>query len=302
VKIGFIAPKNSPQERAWLASFFPFPVEEYQRGRLYDAVIFWNLTPEAARIKAVANTLVCAVGVEPDWLWPANYDPELLRHCDYYSAYRNFADARFKGVFRRFVYFADSEERIRSIFRQAIQTERLHDFVLFARHDPNIRRRIGEALRGQKAVLAGPLFNQPVADKAALQRTCRFEFITENAINDWYMSEKLPQSIVAGCVPVYHGCTRAGERVDPSLFIDLRAFGDPEAPSTLDAVVRHCLAGGTYERYFGRIQQVGERYLTESFSLEKNLVQPLADFIHHAVSMGFHPRRRWFAGRLRLHG
>ena len=297
MRIALIAPKNTVRERAWLASFFPFAVEEYRRTRIYDAVIFWNLTPEVVRIKARANTRVCAVGVEPEWLWPHNYDSDLLQHCDFYCSYGNFADGRFKGVFRPFVYFADSEERIRAVFRKAIAAERPMDFALFARHDPNIRKRIGEALRNRNAVLAGPLFNCPVVDKVAVQQRARFEFITENSINDWYLTEKLPQSLMAGCVPVYYGCTRAGEVLDPGLFIDLSSFGNPEEPAVLDAAVRHCLTPGTYERHFERIRQVGEEMLVQKFSLEKTLVQPVADFIGQATSGEFRLKRKWFWSR-----
>lgn len=297
MRIALIAPKNTPQERAWLASYFPFGVEEYRRWRLYDAVIFWNLTDEVARIKSRANTLVCAVGVEPEWLWPRNYNPDFLRHCDFYSSYRNFADDRFQGAFHPFVYFADPAEKIRRVFRAAIAAERPNDFVVFARHDPNIRRRIGEALGGQKAVLVGRLFGHHVADKAAVQQSCRYEFITENVINDWYMTEKLPQSLMAGCVPVYYGCRRAGDVLDSSFFIDMHAFGNPEDPGVLDAVVRHCLAPGTYEAYFDQIRRTGEQVLTEKYSLEKTVVGPIAEFIQRQAANGFRPRRRRFWSR-----
>ena len=294
MRVALLAPKNTPQERAWLASHFPFTVEDYRRWQLYDAVIFWNLTPEAARIKSRADTLVCGVGVEPPQLWGHNYDPDLLRHCDYYSSYRNFADERFRGLYRRFVYFADSAERIRSVFRAAVEAKRSRDFVVFARHDPNIRRRIGEVLQGQQAVLAGPLFGRLVADKAAVQQSCRFEFITENAITDWYLTEKLPQSLMAGCVPVYYGCRRAADVLDPDLFIDMHAFGHPEEPAVLEAVVRHCLAPGTYETYFERIRRTGEQVLTEKFSLEKTVVDPIAGFIRQRLAEGVRPRRNGF--------
>lgn len=294
MRIALIAPKNTTKECAWLTSFFSFPIEEYQRQQIYDAVLFWNLTPEIIRIKQQANTRVLAVCVEPEWLWPHNYDTSLLKLCDFYCAYHNFADQRFQGVFHRFVYFADSVEQIQAVFRKAIVQERPNDFVLFARHDPNIRNKISEALKGRNAVLAGQLFNHPVADKAAVQQCCRFEFITENSINDWYLTEKLPQSIMAGCVPVYYGCRRAHEVLDPELFIDLHAFGNPEDTAVLGAAIQHCLTPGIYERYFDRIREVGEAVLFDKFSLEKTLVEPVSDFLKQTAVDGLLKKKNWF--------
>lgn len=294
MRAALIAPKNKPEERAWLGSYFSFPLEEYRAHRTYDVVLFWNLSPEIRRIASRSTTLLCGIGVEPEWLWPHNYDPELIQHLHYYSAYRCFADEGFRGTFHPFVYFAAGAATIRRSFAEALLNERTHDFILFARHDPNIRGLIGACLKNRKAILVGPLFDYPVKDKLTLQRSCRFELITENVINDWYMTEKLPEALMAGCVPVYLGCTRVAEKVDQDLFIDLSRFGPPDTPVTVNAALDYCLLPGVYERYAEAIRRAGADYLEDRFSVENTVVRPVEEFLAPYRSSGFRARRNVF--------
>lgn len=296
MRVALIAPKNTQQERSWLGSFFPFPVEEYRRGRIYDAVIFWNFTREVEHIRASANTLICGFGVEP--ALSENYDASLLQYCDFYCAYENFADRRFTGVFHPFVYFADPAEKIRTTFRSAVASERDVTSVLFARHDPNVRLKIATIIREQGGLAIGPLFGCESPDKIPLQRRCRYEWITENRITDWYLSEKLPQSLMAACVPVYYGCRRVREKVDPGLFVDLSEFGDPEKIETIRRAAYFCNRPDVYETYRQRIQTVGEEYLVENFSLEKTVADPLSAFITTRIKNGFHVRKKNFYSRM----
>ena len=294
MRVALIAPKNSPEERAWLGSFFPFPVEEYRPRKIYDVVLFWNLSPEIERIRMRSDALLCAIGIEPEWLWPHNYNPDLIQHLDFYSSYKTFADERFRGTFHPFVYFAAPEADIRLSFQQAMTAERTHDFIQFARHDPNIRRQIGEVLKNTKSVLAGPLFDNPVGNKVSLQQSCRFEFITENVINDWYMTEKVPESLMAGCVPIYYGCTRAAEVVDPDLFVDMNRFGPFDGDQGIRKVIDYCLRPGVYEEYAGRIRERAEEILVKNFSLEHTVVEPIARFLAPFNAEGFTARKKGF--------
>ena len=294
MRVALIAPKNTLDEQTWLGSFFSFSVEEYHPRQKYDAVIFWNLTPEIKRIRSRFNTLLCGIGVEPEWLWPYNYDPDLIQHLSFYSAYKNFADDCFCGTFHPFVYFAANAEKIHQSFTEALQKDRPYDFIQFARHDPNIRELIGECLKDRNAILAGPLFDNPVTDKLALQRNCRFELITENVINDWYMTEKLPEALMAGCVPVYLGCACVSKKVDPDLFVDLNRFGSPESPETVNAALDYCLAPGVYECFFENIRRAGADYIVERFSLENTVVRPIEEFLAPFFTDDFKARRSCF--------
>lgn len=294
MRVAVLGHKNTDSELQWLASFLPFPVEVYQARNIYDLVLCWNVSPEVIRIKRRADTLICGFGVEPDHLWPQNYDPELLQHLDLYCSYRNFADSRFRGQFAPFTYFADGAKQIRQAYSHSAVSEREHDFVIFARHDPNIRRDIGSSLSGRNALLLGPLFGRPLADKHELQQRCKFEFITENTVNDWYMTEKLPQSLVSGCVPIYYGCRDAPLKVDKHLFVDPWQFGDLRHAEVRRDVIEYCLSPGVYEQYTQRIRAVGEDYLVEKFSVERTFVDPIVGFLRDRGLMDFRAtKRRW---------
>src|SRR5262245_19118100 len=142
-----------------------------------------------------------------------NYDPLLLKRSDRYMGYANFAGSDYSGKYERYTFPVATEEVIKREFPISMKAHRDADFCTFANHDPNIRLEIARALEEHRSILAGPLFGSRVESKLAIQRRSRFEFITENAINDYYVSEKLGQAILGGCVPVYYGCTRIKHKV-----------------------------------------------------------------------------------------
>jgi hypothetical protein len=205
--------------------------------------------------------------------------------------YRNFAGPGFRGEFATFHFFADREDSLRTRFRAHIDAPRTHDFILFARHDPNHRRAIAERLAAHDALLLGPLFGNTVGDKLEEQRHCRFEWITENEINGYYFSEKVPQALAAGCVPVYFGCTSARDHVEPDLYVDVHEFGDPADPAVIDRVIEHCLSPGVYEKMHAAIRARAEALLISRFSIESALVRPVAERIERWSAEGFRARR-----------
>ncbi len=291
MKIGWIAPKNTIEEIKWVSSFFSQPTEPYHPKSFYDVVIFLNITSEAHRIRSAGTTKICAIGMEPYNKWPLNYDASTLSICDLVIGYRNFAGSSYTGEFEKFRFFAGAESDMRARFVAAKSAIRTHDFVLFARHDPNIRLLIGERLARHRSLLLGPLFNRSVVDKMEEQSRCRYEWITENEINDYYVSEKVAQALLAGCVPIYYGCTNVANDIDPELFINVHLFGDPRDPEVIDRVIAHCLSPGVYERIHERILRCGEDFLTKPYSIESALVRPLSSRLESWRQAGFRARR-----------
>lgn len=291
LRIGVVAPKNSWADLEPVLDLLDASVQPYRRGGEYDVVWFFNLTPEVRLVRRHTGAKVFGLAVEPPGRWPHNYDPALLEACDLYMGYEDFAGPGFRGEFQRFVYPAATAAEVEERFEASCQAERRFDFCIFARHDPNLRAAIGRALRGQRAILAGPLFGNETDDKLTLQRRCRYEFVTENEINGFYFSEKLGQALLAGCVPVYYGCTRIKEQVPEGLFVDIADFVDGDPAAALPAVIEHCLTPGVWEGYAARVHAAGGAFLLRHSTWEANLVTPLQRYLGALADQGLPARR-----------
>ncbi len=291
LRVGLVAPKNSVSEAEWLLGFLRnIRGERYRRGVRYDLVWFLNATEELRFIKAHTDAKAFVVGMEPRRMWPANYDSYLLSLADVYCGYRNFAGSGYRGLYIPYVFPTYPREVIEREMPVSLGTVRDLDFCIFARHDPNIRKQIAHAISAYPNIAAGPLFGQPVENKLSVQRRCRFEFVTENDVNDYYLSEKLGQALVAGCVPVYYGCTSVRERVPPEFLIDMHDFLAANGLPDVQKVVRHCLTPGVYERHRAAIEHNAMRVLLERFSLESCLISPVQRYVDELVSQKWSSR------------
>lgn len=285
LRVGIIAPKNTDAEIAWLASYVEAKVEPYRRGRRYDLLFFFNLTPEIEVIKRHTDAKVFSIAIDSDAVYPINREARYIDLCDYYMGYENFSGAAFCGEFQHLVFPAATAQEIAEQFCRNIESERPYTFAIFAKHDPNIRQAIGDALKNQNSLLAGPLFNRPVADKMACQKQVKYEFITENVINPYYFSEKLPQSLLAGCVPIYYGCEKVKDYVPEDLFLCLSDFaGIPD-------VIEYCNKPSVYEFYFENIRKRGRQLLLERFTFDQNVFAPLNRYIRRLQAAGFRNSR-----------
>jgi len=282
-RVGLIAPKHSPGAMSKWMELLAARVEPYRRGEPYDAVWFLNVTREIEFIKRNTNAKVIVVAMEPKTLYPQNYDPALLQHADLYCGYRNFAGDSFRGSYRPFRFPAGGRRKVLDDIYLGNLAVRTRDFGILARHDPNIRLLIGNALRSENAVSAGPLFGRQVHSKREVQLDFRFEVTTENESNDFYCSEKIVQSLAAGCVPVYWGCRSVGDLIPRELFIDMRAWGDPPDLAGIQAIIAYCKEAGTYERFRSAIRSRAPQLLLETFTWEAT-VAPINAFLAANVS------------------
>ena len=292
LKVGVIAPKNTQGETDWLISNINASAEPYRRGFNYDIVCFVNLTDEVRTIKSQTDCQIMAVCMEPEYTLKINYDSNLLKHCNFYMGYRNFAGNDFSGEFKQFIFPAATIVEVEHQFEINLQSKRTYDFFIVANHDPNIRKAIGSSIRKHKSLLKGPLFNTPKCIKLPFQRQCRFEFITENDINDYYFSEKLAQAIFAGCVPVYYGCKKIKDHIPNDLFIDLHDWPINENESCIEEVIKFCLKPGVYERYFENIKAHGRDFLLKHSTWDINVFKPLNDYLLRLEEDGFRSRRK----------
>jgi hypothetical protein len=270
INIGLIAPKNSDDEVQWLLSFINAKGEAYQRGKLTQEIKF---------IKRHANTKVFAVAPEPQRMWPFNYDPELINLCDFYLGYKNFRSDKFDGIYQKFHFFAGALTDIRQAFTGSINNKRDIDFCIFARHDPNIRKLIAKHLEDENSIAAGPLFNNPQNSKKEIQTRCKYEFITENEKNDYYLSEKIYQSLMCGVVPIYYGCRNVKEIIPSSLFIDLNDFMVDNFDDAVSSVIDYCKLEETYSVYSSAIKENALPFLEKFASIESCMTDLLNQYI-----------------------
>lgn len=255
--------------------------EKYLPGKKYDVVFAYNLSPELEAIKKYTDMKVFGIAVEPKSMWSHNYNQSLIDCCDVYMCYSDYSGKQFDGEFVEFVYPAATRKQIAESFERSIQCERVYDFGIFARHDPNIRTEIGEAIKPLRSLLGGGLFNNWFKDKFAAQRQIKFEFITENDLTENYVSEKLGQSILSGCVPIYLGAPRAKRLFPRDMFVDMSEF------ESVADVISYCRKPGVYESHFQRISEHAKTLISESHSWEGCIFDPLRDYVFSLSSKGF---------------
>jgi hypothetical protein len=290
--VGLLLTKVPPEHvQSLFLPYFKVPTEPYQRGGAYDVIFCYNLHRELELIRKHTDARIFAIAPEPPNFWPNNYDPRLVNLCDRYLGYAPVRDAGFRGEFREYVYPCVLRADL-ARFDGSLANVRRYTFCIFARHDPNIRCQIAAAIKNHDAFLGGPLFGNPVPDKWNVQSQAKFEFITENEINDGYVSEKLGQALTAGCVPIYLGSPRAQQIFPANLFIRLDAF------KSIQEVVAFCRTDGTHERYFDTISRNAKAVLERHHTWEGNIFDPFHEYVNTLEASGFRSRHTSFWWKL----
>lgn len=299
LQVGMIAPKNTPSEQRWLSEYFDptIRVSPYRRGGYYDLVWFLNITKEVLFIKKNTDAKVFVVGMEPKFKYPPNYDAFLLSHADVYSGYLNFAGPDFKGKFLPYTFPVHPRTFMADAFQKSMHAQRNYDFCTFATHDPNIRKDLAAKASRYRCLSGGPLFGFRVEDKLSIQRQCKYELITENDLNDYYVSEKLGAALLGGCVPVYLGGGRASELFPKNLWIDMRDFSGSGQLPDVDAIIDYCMKPGVYEKYRHEIEKALP-LLLDRCSIEGCLIEPVEKYAKELISSGWRSTHRSILWRL----
>ncbi len=101
-----------------------------------------------------------------------------------------------------------------------------------------------------------PSYRGEVRDKAEVMRRSKFSYCYENTLGpDNYITEKIFDSFLSGCVPVYWGAENVLDYIPADCFIDRRKFADT-------AAVHAYLCSVTPER-FAQYQQDIARFLKD---------------------------------------
>jgi hypothetical protein len=139
----------------------------------------------------------------------------------------------------RFPYYAQVLPELGSLVRPADYDARgLLDrsgFACFVASNPRgpERNRFFRALhRRRPLVSAGRHFNttgQPLKDKMALLKEFRFNLAFENTSSTGYVTEKLVEPLLAGCIPIYWGAPDVGREFNPDCMINVADFPSDQA-------------------------------------------------------------------------
>lgn len=147
----------------------------------------------------------------------------------------------------------------------------------------NLRGKLKRSLASLRVKLHGykpfPSYRGEVRDKSAALHRSKFAYCYENTIGpDNYITEKIFDSFLSGCVPVYWGAENVLEHIPADCFIDRRQFKDTAG------VHRHLLSitPETYKRYQTEIagylrSEQSRRFSTEEFAMtiSSNVVEDL---------------------------
>ena len=140
-------------------------------------------------------------------------------------------------------------------FREPIQNdlyrERINTIRWYERHAPenfelygmgwqkptpayDLWRKVRRSMASLRVKLNGykpfPSYCGEVGDKSAVLRRSKFSYCYENTSGpDNYITEKIFDSFLSGCVPVYWGPDNVSEHIPSTCFIDRKAFRDTAA-------------------------------------------------------------------------
>lgn len=108
-----------------------------------------------------------------------------------------------------------------SVHLESLYSERIRAFKWFERYQPTKLDLYGPGWQGFTSLWRGAI---PPGMKRRMLQSYRFSIVFENAREPGYITEKLFDSMIAGCVPVYLGAPNVERWVPPSCYVDVRHF------------------------------------------------------------------------------
>lgn len=224
----------------------------------FRRVFTWN--PKFARLPNVREVGCPNHFVIPQW-------PEYGER-DIFSCLIN-ANKRFKTELPNDLYV----ERVAVIRWYERNAPRYFELYGFGWNKPRHESGLGGRMKRRAQRLATQMFGYrpfpswkgELADKSSVLQRAKFAYCYENIYGlTGYVTEKIFDALMNGCVPVYWGADDIGSRLPPDCFIDRRDFRDTAA------VHAHLLSISASE--YARKQQVIREFLgskgSENYSSE----------------------------------
>lgn len=125
---------------------------------------------------------------------------------------------------------------VSNVFADAARSPRVRFFARLSADMPV--HAMGRGLNNTNGLL--PPGEHSTAEYLAFLGKWRFCIAMENASDDFYLTEKLLNAYLAGCVPVYWGCPQVNSILNPAAFLRLDAREPTDAD--LDALARRVAA------------------------------------------------------------
>lgn len=184
-----------------------------------------------------SGTPLILILLEPPFVMPENYDPDLHRSFDYVFTYcDDLVDHR-----KYFKYFYSQPEKMENPYRKSFSEKKLWSLVasnkdsatanelyserrraidFFERFHPLQSEFYGKGWEGS----GYKTYKGEIGNKLETLAAYKFCICYENGILNGYITEKIFDCFFAGCIPVYLGAPNITAYVPEGTFIDRRRF------------------------------------------------------------------------------
>lgn len=179
-----------------------------------------------ARFKRVMTWNDDLVAWSPDRVVKLNYAQEFT--------------PRPEGAHDRFMCIVASNKLHTS--RASLYPERVRAIRWFEKHAPGALHLFGPGWQESAAYYLGAI---PPGQKRETMASYRFALVIENAREPGYITEKLFDAMIAGCVPVYLGAPNVEAHVPRECYVDLRNFLHGDGTINYLSIFAHLMNLGT---------------------------------------------------------
>lgn len=229
---------------------------------------FYSVWKNAEVINDPSHLTIAWSG-EPHFCNPTEYDVNLIMQP---------TNLEKRIVFCPLFIFESYWQDFWTLYKQPRPYEDKTNFCCFVVRNPGceIRNRFFYILSQYKHVLSmGQLFNNigytfPFDEThvdSLKKFNCKFMICFENTSSPYYLTEKLHNAWVAGTIPIYWGCTKAREWLNPKAFLYLEDTSDASISKLLNQIIE---LDNDHEKYMEMYNQpliVGD--IPEALSIER---------------------------------
>jgi len=164
---------------------------------------------------------------------------------------------------RLYAYAANFFKPLPTLVNRELYSERLRALDFFSRHSAIDLYGEGwekpvKYTAGKYAASIQRCYRGYVPDKLATLRGYRFSITFENTVMGGLVTEKLIESLWAGCIPVYLGAPDITDYIPATVFIDMRQF---KSYASLDQYLRSF----TEEKYDQFIRNINDFLASEKY-------------------------------------
>ncbi len=304
VLASYRAIKKAAEQRGWsVATFDQLPFKEADKVLAFNFEVF----PEAilAALDTVGTANMVAIVREPPKIAPIYYDQDIQRCFEAFYLPENILPDNRSSFYLGFpVSPVDSDwvpfeakKLLVSItsgkfacFKGSLYGERIKAIKYFQASLPDQFDMFGQGWErntffpGISPHKLFPCYKGTVSSKHETMRKHRFSICYENSNNVYgYVTEKIFDSMCAGCVPIYLGAPDIEKYVPKACFVDRRVFSS-------DQEVGQFILGTSKEKYASYLYAIKEFLSSDSYldRLPDRYAQRIISFLEKEISTDSH--------------